>query len=588
MSRPRQFRLGRSLLTAALLLFTLLATVLTGAPAAQAAPGGLPPAAAQAAAAAEPYSVLVFSKTAGFRHDSIPAGIAAIQQLGAANGFTVDATEDAAAFTDANLAHYATVDLAVHHRRRARRRPAGRVRALHPGRRRLRRRPRRVRHRVRLGLVRRPGRRVLRQRTRPTSRPRSRSRTRPTRPRPTCRRPWSRFDEWYNFQTNPRGDGARAGQPGRDAATRRAPARWAPTTRSPGARTTTAAGPGTPAAATPIESYADAAVPATTCSAASRPRPARSTPTARASLTGSFEKVTLDSNTSNPMELDIAPDGRVFYIERDGRVQIIKPDTGTTVTAIDLDVFTGNEDGLLGIRLDPDFATNNWVYLYYSPNDGGAAQPAVPVHRHRRHDRPRPARRCVLQVDHPAQHLLPRGRQHGLRQRRQPLPGHRRQHQPVRVRRLHADRRAGRPAGLRRAAHRRATPTTCAARCCGSTRRPTAPTPSRPATCSRRARRRPGPRSTRWASATRSGSASTRPTNTLYVADYGPDARRGQPEPGPGGHRRVEHRHARATTAGRTASARTTPTTTTRSRPARAGRSSTAPRRSTTRPTTPA
>ncbi len=91
-----------------------------------------------------------------------------------------------------------------------------------------------------------------------------------------------------------------------------------------------------------------------------------------ASLTASFEKVTLDSNTSNPMELDIAPDGRVFYIERDGRVQVVKPDTGNTVTAIDLDVFTGNEDGLIGIRLDPDFATNNWVYLYYAPNDGVA------------------------------------------------------------------------------------------------------------------------------------------------------------------------------------------------------------------------
>ena len=35
-------------------------------------------------------SVLVFSKTAGFRHDSIPAGIAAIQQLGTQNDFTVD------------------------------------------------------------------------------------------------------------------------------------------------------------------------------------------------------------------------------------------------------------------------------------------------------------------------------------------------------------------------------------------------------------------------------------------------------------------------------------------------------------------
>ena len=70
------------------------------------------------------------------------------------------------------------------------------------------------------------------------------------------------------------------------------------------------------------------------------------------------------------MELDIAPDGRVFYIERDGRVQIIKPDTGTTVTALDLPVFTGNEDGLLGIALDPNFATNDWVYLYYAPPNG--------------------------------------------------------------------------------------------------------------------------------------------------------------------------------------------------------------------------
>ncbi|MEV4517844.1 ThuA domain-containing protein [Dactylosporangium sp. NPDC049525] len=55
------------------------------------------------------FDVLVFSKTAGFRHDAIPAGITAIQQLGAANGFTVTATEDAAAFTTANLAQYEAV-----------------------------------------------------------------------------------------------------------------------------------------------------------------------------------------------------------------------------------------------------------------------------------------------------------------------------------------------------------------------------------------------------------------------------------------------------------------------------------------------
>ncbi|WP_083958039.1 ThuA domain-containing protein [Herbidospora mongoliensis] len=63
-----------------------------------------------AANAADPaYQVLVFSKTAGFRHDSIPQGIAAIQSLGSANNFTVTATEDANAFTAGNLANFKAV-----------------------------------------------------------------------------------------------------------------------------------------------------------------------------------------------------------------------------------------------------------------------------------------------------------------------------------------------------------------------------------------------------------------------------------------------------------------------------------------------
>ncbi|GAA1517578.1 hypothetical protein GCM10009827_035730 [Dactylosporangium maewongense] len=65
--------------------------------------------AATPASAAPAYKVLVFSKTAGFRHSSIPNGIAAVQALGSANNFAVDATEDAAAFTTANLAQYKAV-----------------------------------------------------------------------------------------------------------------------------------------------------------------------------------------------------------------------------------------------------------------------------------------------------------------------------------------------------------------------------------------------------------------------------------------------------------------------------------------------
>ena len=61
------------------------------------------------AAAAPVTKVLVFSKTAGFRHSSIPNGIAAIQLLGSQNGFTVTATEDANQFTTTNLAQYQAV-----------------------------------------------------------------------------------------------------------------------------------------------------------------------------------------------------------------------------------------------------------------------------------------------------------------------------------------------------------------------------------------------------------------------------------------------------------------------------------------------
>ena len=56
------------------------------------------------------FRVLVFSKTKGFRHDAqIKTGTTLIKTLGVANGFAVDATEDASKFTTANLRQYAAV-----------------------------------------------------------------------------------------------------------------------------------------------------------------------------------------------------------------------------------------------------------------------------------------------------------------------------------------------------------------------------------------------------------------------------------------------------------------------------------------------
>jgi cytochrome c len=55
------------------------------------------------------YRVLVFSRTAGFRHDSIPDAIAAVHALGDQNGFLVTATEDPSVFTDPGLVGYSAV-----------------------------------------------------------------------------------------------------------------------------------------------------------------------------------------------------------------------------------------------------------------------------------------------------------------------------------------------------------------------------------------------------------------------------------------------------------------------------------------------
>ncbi|HEV8610925.1 MAG TPA: ThuA domain-containing protein [Thermoanaerobaculia bacterium] len=60
-------------------------------------------------AAASVARLLVFTRTTGFRHDSIPDGIAAIRHVAAESGLSVDATEDPSAFSDENLASYRVV-----------------------------------------------------------------------------------------------------------------------------------------------------------------------------------------------------------------------------------------------------------------------------------------------------------------------------------------------------------------------------------------------------------------------------------------------------------------------------------------------
>ena len=94
-------------------------------------------------------------------------------------------------------------------------------------------------------------------------------------------------------------------------------------------------------------------------------------------INSNFEKVALDENTSAPFALDVAPDGRVFFTELvRGQIRVYDPRTRNVKTALTLNVYSGGEDGLMGIALDPNFATNGWVYVYYAPNSSNNSDPA--------------------------------------------------------------------------------------------------------------------------------------------------------------------------------------------------------------------
>jgi len=86
-----------------------------------------------------------------------------------------------------------------------------------------------------------------------------------------------------------------------------------------------------------------------------------------------FTKVVLDDDLNEPMELAVAEDGTLYYIERVGLVNSLDPKTGKKRRIAKLDVRVTGEDGLLGLALDPGFAKNRWLYLYYGdpvPRDG--------------------------------------------------------------------------------------------------------------------------------------------------------------------------------------------------------------------------
>lgn len=79
-----------------------------------------------------------------------------------------------------------------------------------------------------------------------------------------------------------------------------------------------------------------------------------------------FVRTVLDFNLDEPMELDELPGKGILFIERRGNLKLYDFKQEKTKLLAKVDVFYGNEDGLLGLAVDPNYQKNNWIYLFYS------------------------------------------------------------------------------------------------------------------------------------------------------------------------------------------------------------------------------
>ena len=329
-------------------------------------------------ARAHEFKVLVYTEVelTSLPHDSIAAGVTAIQELAAANGFLVDTTADSAAFNDANLAQYAAViwlsttgDVLSDTEQAAFERyivAGGGYVGIHaaadterswawygglvgayasvpaPG----------VPGPTGTATV------LVSDRQHPSSAP--------------LPLDWVRDDEWYDFETNPRGtvhvlatvdeDTYSGGGMGFDH-----PVAWCHPYE--GGRSWYTSG-GHASATFSDPQFRQHLLGGIFWAAGDVEAECGGT------IWANYQKVQLDGTTTNPMEMDIAPDGRVFFIERDGALKIWRPDIQQTVVAGSIAVTTAGEGGFLGVALDPDFSQNHHIFLYFSEPANGTCGPA--------------------------------------------------------------------------------------------------------------------------------------------------------------------------------------------------------------------
>jgi glucose/arabinose dehydrogenase len=91
-----------------------------------------------------------------------------------------------------------------------------------------------------------------------------------------------------------------------------------------------------------------------------------------ATLPAGFAETLIASGLDSPTAMSFAPDGRLFVCEQGGRLRVIRNGALLGTPFLTVGVDSAGERGLLGVAFDPNFATNRFVYVYYT-----ATTPAI-------------------------------------------------------------------------------------------------------------------------------------------------------------------------------------------------------------------
>lgn len=81
-----------------------------------------------------------------------------------------------------------------------------------------------------------------------------------------------------------------------------------------------------------------------------------------------FSERQVAGNLSSPTAMAFAPDGRIFITLQGGTLRVVKNGSLLSTPFLTLSVDSAGERGLLGLDFDPSFATNRWIYVYYTTN----------------------------------------------------------------------------------------------------------------------------------------------------------------------------------------------------------------------------